>query len=267
MQPVWLCLLNQSINQSIRPRGSPARSWGLRAPKSLVEYICYIFSCSKSVHFGMSFYGGFHWYMQKKFGRAKSFLGGNTFSRFLIPQWMAMLNTPLEIDNHKIWQTYVYQTQVNLGPDLWVRMTVRHWCLVPPDDQTNPNCATWWPNIQLINIQLINTSGAIWWSIVQLMQVVPSGGQICNWCKWCHLVVKFATNTSGTIWLPNLQLMQVTESISGSVVPLAMFSILLWMHTWLSLNFHCCNQFWQIYIYLEGMGLQYPARVEIPCCG
>ena len=199
--------------------------------------------------------------------RAKSFLGGNTFSRFLIPQWMAMLNTPLEIDNHKIWQTYVYQTQVNLGPDLWVRMTVRHWCLVPPDDQTNPNCATWWPNIQLINIQLINTSGAIWWSIVQLMQVVPSGGQICNWCKWCHLVVKFATNTSGTIWLPNLQLMQVTESISGSVVPLAMFSILLWMHTWLSLNFHCCNQFWQIYIYLEGMGLQYPARVEIPCCG
>ena len=115
-----------------------------------------------------------------------------------------------------------YWTQVNLGSDLWVRMSVRHWCLVPPDDQTNPNCATWWPNIQLINIQLINTSGAIWWSIVQLMQVVPSGGQICNWCKWCHLVVKFATNTSGSIWLPNLQLMQVTESISGSVVPLAM---------------------------------------------
>ena len=126
--------------------------------------------------------------------------GRNTFSRFLLPQWMAMLNTHMQIDNHKIWQTYVYQTQVNLGPDLWVRIPVRHWCLVPPDDQTNPNCATWWPNIQLINIQLINTSGAIWWSIVQLMQVVPSVGQICNWCKWCHLVVKFATNASGTIW-------------------------------------------------------------------
>ena len=121
------------------------------------------------------------------------------FSRFLIPQWMAMLNTHMQIDNHKIWQTYVYQTQVNLGPDLWVRIPVRHWCLVPPDDQTNPNCATWWPNIQLINIQLINTSGAIWWSIVQLMQVVPSGGQICNWCKWRHLVAKFTTNASCAI--------------------------------------------------------------------
>ena len=81
------------------------------------------------------------------------------------------------------------------------------------------------------------------------MQVAPSGGQIRNICEWCHLVVIFVTNTSGTIWWSNLQLMQaassggqiakfatyasgamvlpnlvqVTESISGSVVPLAMF--------------------------------------------
>ena len=33
------------------------------------------------------------------------------------------------------------------------------------------------------------------------------------------MVVKFVTNASGAMWLPNL----VTESISGSVVPLAMF--------------------------------------------
>ena len=109
-----------------------------------------------------------------------------------------------------------YWTQVNLGSDLWVRMSVRHWCLVPPDDQTNPNCATWWPNIQLINIQLINTSGAIWWSIVQLMQVVPSGGQICNWCKWCHLVAKFSRNASNVICWSNLELMQV-RCASGNV--------------------------------------------------
>ena len=38
------------------------------------------------------------------------------------------------------------------------------------------------------------------------MQVAPSGGQICNLCKWCHVVL-------------------VTESISGSVVPLAMFNM------------------------------------------
>ena len=39
------------------------------------------------------------------------------------------------------------------------------------------------------------------------------------------MAAKFATNASGAIWWPNLQLMQVTESISGSVVPLAMFSL------------------------------------------
>ena len=36
-------------------------------------------------------------------------------------------------------------------------------------------------------------------------------------------MAKFVTNVSGAIWWPYLQLMQVTESISGSVVPLAMF--------------------------------------------
>ena len=34
-------------------------------------------------------------------------------------------------------------------------------------------------------------------------------------------MAKFATNASGAMWLPNL--VQVTESISGSVVPRAMF--------------------------------------------
>ena len=31
------------------------------------------------------------------------------------------------------------------------------------------------------------------------MQVTPYGGQICNLCKWRHLVAKFATNASGTM--------------------------------------------------------------------
>ena len=44
------------------------------------------------------------------------------------------------------------------------------------------------------------------------MQVVPSGGQICNLCKWLHLVAKFAINASSAIWWPNLQLMQVVPS-------------------------------------------------------
>ena len=60
--------------------------------------------------------------------------------------------------------------------------------------------------------QALNACGAIWWSNFQLMQVG-------------HLVAKFATNVSGAIWWRNLQVMQVTESISGTVVPLAMFCI------------------------------------------
>ena len=50
------------------------------------------------------------------------------------------------------------------------------------------------------------------------MQVVPSGGLICNELKSRHLVAIFAINDT---LLPNL--IQFTESISGSVVPLAMF--------------------------------------------
>ena len=42
-------------------------------------------------------------------------------------------------------------------------------------------------------------------------------------CKWRHLVGKFASNVSGAMLLLNL--MEVTESISGSVVPLAMFDL------------------------------------------
>ena len=55
------------------------------------------------------------------------------------------------------------------------------------------------------------------------MQAASSGGQICYLCKWRHLEAKFATNASDAMLLQNL--VQVTESISGSVVPLAMFFI------------------------------------------
>ena len=70
---------------------------------------------------------------------------------------------------------------------------------------------------EAMQVMKINASGAIWWPYLQLMQVAPAGGQIC---KWCHMVAKFAINASGAMLLPNL--IQVTESISRSVVPLAM---------------------------------------------
>ena len=53
--------------------------------------------------------------------------------------------------------------------------------------------------------------------------MVLSGGQICNHCKLCYLVAKFAINASSAMLLPSS--IKVTESISGSVVPLAMFKL------------------------------------------
>ena len=53
------------------------------------------------------------------------------------------------------------------------------------------------------------SSGAIWWPNLQLMQVAPSGGQICNQFKWRHLVAEFVTDASGATWWPNLEPMQV----------------------------------------------------------
>merc|ERR1711978_481963 len=44
------------------------------------------------------------------------------------------------------------------------------------------------------------------------MYVTLPGGQLWNQCKWCHLVAKFANNASGTIWWLNLQLKQVVPS-------------------------------------------------------
>ena len=64
-----------------------------------------------------------------------------------------------------------------------------------------------------------NASGAIWWPNLQLMQVAPSGGQICSQYKWRHLVAKFGTNASGAIWCSNLQLMQVVPYCGAIMWP------------------------------------------------
>ena len=78
-----------------------------------------------------------------------------------------------------------------------------------------------------------NASGAIWWTILQLMQVTQPGEKICNLCNWCHLVAKFATNAIGAIWghlmdnfatnancatwWPNLDSMQVAFYLAGEI--------------------------------------------------
>ena len=44
------------------------------------------------------------------------------------------------------------------------------------------------------------------------MHVMLPGSQLWNQCKWRHLVAKFATNASGAMWWPNLELIQVAPS-------------------------------------------------------
>jgi len=53
-----------------------------------------------------------------------------------------------------------------------------------------------------------NASGTIWWPNLQLMQLVPSGGQFGTNMQVVHPVAKLATYASGAICWPNLQPIQ-----------------------------------------------------------
>ena len=62
------------------------------------------------------------------------------------------------------------------------------------------------PNFEPMQIMVVQFAtdasgsfGANWWPNLRLMQVAPSGGRICNLCKYRHLVAKFAAYASGAI--------------------------------------------------------------------
>ena len=87
---------------------------------------------------------------------------------------------------------HFYQTQVNLGSDSWARLSLnprRCW------DFTD------WLWLMKIPTQylLIMPRGQF-----KAMRQCKCGGQICNLCKWRHLMAKFATIADGAIWWPNL---------------------------------------------------------------
>ena len=76
---------------------------------------------------------------------------------------------------------HFYWTQVYLGSDLWVRVSLTHRLV-------ETSYTSFWNFIQVIDsIQLIQvtekvtvSSGAIWWPNLELMQVTQPGGKICN---------------------------------------------------------------------------------------
>ena len=142
-----------------------------------------------------------------------------------------------------------YRIQVSLRSDLWVRFSITEWLtfwkltdVTLADEDTNPIltddanrtfqgnvvmqvtqlcCQIWYQaivvkseyaNLKEIQIWFQDANSVIWWPNMQPMQMAPSGGQICNQCKWCHLVAKFGTNDRFAISWPNLELTQVALS-------------------------------------------------------
>ena len=60
------------------------------------------------------------------------------------------------------------------------------------------------------SIQTDSANGAIQGNVT--MQVIQTGGHFWNQCKWRHQMTKFRDNASSAIWWPILQMMQVAPS-------------------------------------------------------
>ena len=95
------------------------------------------------------------------------------------------------LSEDKFVQGVFYRTQVNLGSDLWVRMSLSDVCadltdVTLADEDTN-------------SILADNAKRVIQGN--EAMQVMQANA------IWRHLVANFAINASGAIWWPNLQLL------------------------------------------------------------
>ena len=72
-----------------------------------------------------------------------------------------------------------YRTQVYLGSDLWVRVSVTEGRFASYTSCTSYTSYTSYRlHIEKVTVSTLEDS---------------------SWCKWCHLVAKFATNASGAI--------------------------------------------------------------------
>ena len=102
---------------------------------------------------------------------------------------------------------FFYRTQVSLGSDLWVLMSVTQWLhTILFADLTDVTLADDDSN----SIPTDDVNKAILGNVA--IQVAPSGGQQWNKCKWHHLVTKLVTNSRKPNCWPNLQLMHVVLS-------------------------------------------------------
>ena len=106
-----------------------------------------------------------------------------------------------------IFQLNFYRTQVSLGSDLWILMSLPHSLTTRLfADLTDVTLA----DEDSKSIPTDDVNKAILGNVA--IQVAPSGGQQWNECKWHHLVAKLVTNSRSPNCWPNLQLVYVVLS-------------------------------------------------------
>ena len=83
------------------------------------------------------------------------------------------------------------------------------------------------------------------------MQVAPSGGQICDQCKWRHLVAKFATNAGAAmLFNPSHGVNFWVHCASGNVFKLspAVFSFDFYQFSTFSSVLPSLSNFFQLFV-------------------
>ena len=159
------------------------------------------------------------------------------------------------------------------GGQLWKQCKWRH---LMTKCWTNASCATWWPNLQLMQVappveqicnhcKYLHVVANIWKQWMRLhmaklfsckWQVAPSSGQICNQFKWFQVMVKFRTDPSGEFWTntsgaaynwPNLEPMQVAFYLAGEITQVKRVNTLgplcLWQCFWYNCIRRCIVSF------------------------
>ena len=101
-----------------------------------------------------------------------------------------MILAIIEFSFEEMLNSNFYRTQVNLGSDSWVGLSVTDSCyadltdLSLADEDTNSkltdNAKRAIQGNEAMQVMLTYASGAIWWPNLKLMQVVPFSGHICN---------------------------------------------------------------------------------------
>ena len=116
----------------------------------------------------------------------------------LVPLMTELVDSPSRLDDTGSLFCEFFTLWPDLGPDVRQSVSRRPYVdLTLADEDTN-------------SILTDNAKRAIQGKLAT--QVTQPGGQLCKQCKWRHLMTNCWTNPSCATWWPNLQLIQVVPS-------------------------------------------------------